>query len=81
MMVSLLAGGIYAVATVKFDMRLIGARVQRAESDLSTIVAKMDQVTNVMITIAQQDERIKALDNRVTLLSSMLESKRIATGT
>ena len=76
MLISLVIGGIYAITTIKFDMRLIGSRVQRAELDLGAIITKMDGLTTVMIQIAQQEERIKALDVRVTLIATAMASDR-----
>ena len=68
--ISLLVGGIWAIASVRFDIRLIGARVERAEADLKIIVSEISQLTNVLVTIAKQEEQIKSLDYRLSMITS-----------
>ena len=71
--VSLLVGGIWAIASVRFDIRLIGARVERAELDLKLIVSEIASLTTVLVKIAQQEEQIKNLDFRLTRISAVID--------
>ena len=71
--VSLLVGGIWAIASVRFDIRLIGARVERAELDLKIIVQEIASLTTVLVKIAQQEEQIKNLDFRLDRLSASID--------
>ena len=76
-LVGMLGGGLYAITAIKSDMALISQRVGRAETDLRTIADKMDQLSQVLIQIAHQEEKLNQLDERLSALRSAFDLSRI----
>lgn len=64
-MVGFFGGGLLFVLTMRADIKLISQRLTEVEKDLS-------QITNVIVEIARQSERLTAQDRRMNDISNRL---------
>ena len=68
---SFLIGGVAFVYAIRGDVGSIKARMEVVESEIR-------KISDILITVARQDERMNAFDRQITELKDLLKGKTIA---